>query len=215
MGFLNIYGTPLHGPYAHNHHQGNDVDPYTDTLFRMQHGLEVYKAQGFGVPEFVFFRGEMWDLLVHSDCPTAGHKRSTLIAQVNLLKGCGIDAADDYLRANVKSNHSARIAIIDKFIEDTTAGVEALRAMLPQNATLGVHTVPDISWGRELFTEFQNGLRYAAGSTGAVLFDFNIIFSSSSQPLMHFLRDLHHPQVDVAAAFGAIIVRAFRTWYCR
>jgi len=212
LGFLNIYGTPLQGPYAHGHSQGTSSDdPYTDTGLRMKHGLDVYNSLGYGVPDLVFFRAELWDLLTFSTCPSAGHKKSTLHDQVTLLKGCGKNLYEDFLRTDVKTSQTDRNAILVKFINDTSTSMQALKDWLP-NATLATHTVPTISWGHELFFELENGLRYAAGFKDATLFDFQLLFAS--QPLTLVLQDISHPHHVINAAFGAIIVNAWKTWNC-
>ena len=63
-GYMNIYGSKKKGPY-YQHFKNNPVDPYTDTEARIFQAIEQYKS-ALGVPDFVFYRADLWDLHVIS-----------------------------------------------------------------------------------------------------------------------------------------------------
>mmetsp|Transcript_18397 Transcript_18397/g.17709 ORF Transcript_18397/g.17709 Transcript_18397/m.17709 type:complete len:402 (+) Transcript_18397:228-1433(+) len=65
FGYLNIYGSSPIGPY-HKNHVNTPQDPYADTNLRIRNGLTQY-IESFGIPEFIVFRVDLWDMHLHQD----------------------------------------------------------------------------------------------------------------------------------------------------
>jgi len=207
FSFLNIYGSHRHGPYT-NAHSNSAADPFADTQLRIARGLELYTSV-YGKPDLVFFRSDLWDIHSHSQCPTQGHKRKTLSDRVWWLKGCDQAPDVDMHRMVALTNQTTRSHIVAEFIAETRWCVQYLKKLLPE-ATVALHTVPTPSWGLELFFELESSLRLVSAVEDVALFDFHLLFLNF--PMLHYLRDIHHPTVAVTTWIGDTLFHAWRSW---
>jgi len=181
IGVLNIYGTNPKGPYFRNHTNVPD-DPYADTELRIPHGIQTYQEL-FGIPNFVIFRGDLWDMHPLSSAMTNGEFDESNINKTELI------------------NH-----MIHTYTED----FKQIKTLLP-NAYIGTHTVPQIKWGAHLFSPIQNLLRYlSAENLGLFLFDLNLMTMDFNPNKV--LRDVHHPNRVFSLYFGNLLVHVMQQW---
>ena len=61
LGFLNVYGSNMRGPYTRKKFVNSKEDPFTDTELRIPEGITQY-TEKYGKPDFVIYRADLWDL---------------------------------------------------------------------------------------------------------------------------------------------------------
>lgn len=188
IAFLHMYGSAKEGPYFNNNYATSE-DPFVDTQLRIPEAINCY-SDHFGIPNFVIFRTELWD-----------------------LQPITVDLR--YIGVTKRFNESWYVdhseEVMGRFISDQVFDINLIRSLLP-NSYIGSHTVPTIKWGLHLFHHFTNSMRYISSVTDSFLLDFNLMLLQSIEMKDAYLRDYHHPNEAYTIRFAEILVRALQAW---
>jgi hypothetical protein len=196
LGIIKIFGSKKKCPY-HNGFDCRKNETYYNTDFRLHKLLNTYQDL-YGIPNYIFYRTEVWDLAyyVHSYYPNT--------TPYNLTK---------YWEQSVLNTLQDNITIFKNMTENYKWAINILSHKFP-DSLIGTHTIPriNINHWQKLFHQFQNFIRYISYIEDLFIFDWMILLLHLNP--IDYLKDMHHPNSIYSKSFSNIIINKCFEFLC-